>query len=75
MAAEARSPGTAPGRQARVIRRTHCEHCRAEVELECQGLQGFWGYETYNDYHCPRCRKRNIARSPGAVTSVRLTDT
>jgi hypothetical protein len=67
-----RPPGAAPGRHAHVTRRARCEHCAAAVELECQGLPGFWGYETFNEYHCPRCRKRNLVRSPGAVISARM---
>ena len=41
------------------------------MELECEGLQGFWGYLTYNEYFCPHCRKQNHALSTGAVVATR----
>jgi hypothetical protein len=55
-----------------VIQRASCAHCGIDVELECAGLQGFWGYHTHNEYFCPRCRKQNHARTPGAILSVRV---
>ena len=55
-----------------VIVLTSCSNCNAALELECEGLQGFWGYLTYNEFFCPRCKKQNHARSPGAVVSARL---
>ena len=57
---------------AHVMLSTQCAHCRAAVELECEGFQGFWGYRTYNEYFCPRCRKQNFQLSTGAVVSARL---
>jgi hypothetical protein len=55
-----------------VILRVHCAHCHGAVELECEGLPGFWGYETYNEYFCPHCRKQNHQRSAGAIVSARV---
>jgi hypothetical protein len=54
-----------------VILRVRCASCRGVVELECEGLPGFWGYRTYNEYACPHCRKQNHALSPGAVIVAR----
>jgi hypothetical protein len=65
-------PGTPPGDESRVIRRVRCAHCRRGVELICEGLQGFWGYQTHNEYICPHCRKQNHERTPGAVLSARV---
>lgn len=55
-----------------VILLSRCAHCQAAVELECQGLQGFWGYNTYNEYFCPQCRKQNHHLGPGAVLAARI---
>jgi phage FluMu protein Com len=55
-----------------VIVRVRCAHCHGAVELECEGLQGFWGYQTYNEWFCPHCRKQNHARTSGAVVSARV---
>lgn len=52
-----------------------CASCGSALELECEGLQGFYGYPTYNEYFCPRCRKQNHVRSPGAVVTVRVART
>jgi len=60
---------TAP---AHVLLHVRCTHCQTELELECKGLQGFWGYSTYNEYFCPLCRKQNHQLCSGAVISVRL---
>ena len=65
-------PGTRPGDDSRVILRVRCAHCRRGVELVCEGLQGFWGYQTHNEYICPHCRKQNHERTPGAVASARV---
>jgi hypothetical protein len=59
---------TAP---AHVLLRTRCPNCQREIELECKGLQGFWGYNTYNEYFCPYCRKQNHQLCSGTVVSVR----
>jgi hypothetical protein len=48
-----------------------CESCRKRVALECEGIAGMAGYETYNEYICPHCRKLSRARTPGSVISVR----
>ncbi len=59
---------TAP---SHVVVQDACGACHRGLELECAGLQGFWGYLTYNEYFCPYCGKRNHAHSPGAVVSAR----
>ena len=59
---------TAP---SHVIEHVQCASCHRAVDLECQGLPGFWGYRTYNEYFCPYCRKQNHARTSGAVVSAR----
>lgn len=53
--------------------RVRCASCDAPLELECEGLPGFWGYQTYNEFHCPQCRKRNFQRTSGAIVAVRLS--
>ena len=55
-----------------VLLHVRCTHCQRELEVECKGLQGFWGYNTYNEYFCPHCRKQNHQLCSGAVVSVRL---
>jgi hypothetical protein len=55
-----------------VILRTRCTSCHGAVELECEGLQGFWGYQTYNEYICPHCKKKNIQQSSGTIISTRV---
>ena len=59
---------TAPAHSLLHVR---CSHCQRAIELECKGLQGFWGYNTYNEYFCPHCRKQNHQLSSGAIVSVR----
>ena len=54
--------------------RTTCESCHRALELECEGIAGMAGYETYNEYVCPRCRKLSRARTPGRVISARPTE-
>ena len=53
---------------------TTCDSCNKPVALECEGIAGVAGYETYNEYVCPHCRKLNRARTPGQVISARPTD-
>jgi hypothetical protein len=48
-----------------------CESCRRAVELECEGISGVAGYETFNEYLCPHCRKLNRPRTPGHIISIR----
>jgi hypothetical protein len=65
----------APARRAtgagHVRLQTRCAHCRGGVELDCEPLQGFWGYKTYNEYFCPHCRKQNHERTTGAIVAAR----
>ena len=56
------------------ITETACTSCGAALTLVCEPLQGFWGYRTYNEFFCPRCRKRNVALTTGAVLAARLSD-
>ena len=48
-----------------------CGSCRREVELVCEGIAGVAGYETYQEYFCPYCRKLNRPRTPGHIISIR----
>ena len=57
---------------AYVLLHVRCTHCQREIELECKGHQGFWGYNTYNEYFCPHCRKQTHQLCSGAVVSVRV---
>ena len=54
-----------------VVLRFRCSSCEGPVELECRGLEGFWGYESYNEYLCPHCGKHNVALCPGTIVSAR----
>jgi hypothetical protein len=56
---------------AYVVLKVHCAHCHGAVQLECEGLHGYLGYETYNEYFCPHCRKQNHQLSAGGVVSAR----
>jgi hypothetical protein len=58
---------------AHVISRVRCADCRGVVELECKGLDGFWGYQSYNEYLCPLCGKRNTPLTSGTVLFTRTT--
>lgn len=51
------------------VRRT-CDNCHRAVELECEGIAGMAGYETYSEYVCPRCRKLSRAQTPGRIISA-----
>ena len=48
-----------------------CTSCERQLVLVCEGLGGVWSYPTHNEFFCPVCRKRNHARTPGAIVSVR----
>jgi predicted RNA-binding Zn-ribbon protein involved in translation (DUF1610 family) len=54
-----------------VILPARCASCDRPVELECKGREGFWGYESYNEYMCPHCGKRNVALTPGTIVTAR----
>lgn len=56
---------------AHVMLTVHCAHCRGAVDLACEGLPGYLGYQTFHEYACPHCRKQNIQRTTGAIVSVR----
>jgi phage FluMu protein Com len=56
-----------------VCLRTSCENCHRAVELECEGIAGPAGYETYSEYVCPSCRKLNRVKTPGNIISTRPT--
>jgi hypothetical protein len=51
--------------------RVRCDSCHGAVELECQGLEGWWGYDSYNEYLCPHCDKKNQARCSGPILGAR----
>jgi hypothetical protein len=53
--------------------RTTCDSCHRAVELECEGIAGVAGYQTYNEYVCPNCRKLSRARTPGQIISQAVT--
>jgi predicted RNA-binding Zn-ribbon protein involved in translation (DUF1610 family) len=59
---------TAP---SHVVENVRCASCHREVDLECEGLPGFWGYPTYHEFFCPHCGKQNHARTSGAVVRAR----
>ena len=44
------------------------------IELDCEGIAGPAGYETYSEYVCPSCRKLNRAKTPGRIISARPTE-
>ena len=52
-----------------------CASCGGSVELDCEGISGYAGYQTYNEYLCPLCQKLNHARTFGAIVSTRATHT
>jgi predicted RNA-binding Zn-ribbon protein involved in translation (DUF1610 family) len=64
--------GAARRQRSHVRLRVTCGSCHGTVELECDGPPGYLGYETYNEYACPRCGKQNHQRCPGAVVSARV---
>ena len=53
-----------------VMLSVHCAHCRGAVELECEGLPAYLGYQTYHEYACPHCKKQNIQRTTGEIVAV-----
>lgn len=57
---------------AHTIASARCASCQGAIELDCEGLTGFWGYKTYNEYSCPHCGKQNHALSTGAVVAARV---
>jgi hypothetical protein len=60
--------------QTHVRQHARCASCHRAVNLECQGLPGFWGYSTYNEYFCPHCGKQNHALTTGSVVSARTSE-
>ena len=55
---------------AHVFLKVRCTSCRRPVELECKGLDGFWGYQSYNEYICPHCEKRNSQLCSGTIVGA-----
>ena len=51
--------------------KTACESCHRGVLLECEGLPAYQGYQTYNEYICPHCLKKNVQLTPGLIVSVK----
>jgi len=51
----------------------HCASCGGAVVLSCEGISGYAGYRTFNEYLCPHCQKLNHAHTFGAIVSVRTT--
>lgn len=66
---------TALAQDTHVILNVHCDHCRGAVELECEGLPAYLGYQTYNEYLCPHCKKHNIQRTTGKIVQARKART
>ena len=54
------------------IRNVACTNCRAARVLECEGLPAYAGYETQNEFFCPKCKKQNHAQTPGAIVSAKV---
>jgi len=54
--------------------RTSCTNCHKAIELECEGIAGPAGYETYSEYICPRCRKLSRVKTPGHIISARPSE-
>jgi len=52
-----------------------CASCSGCVELECEGISGYAGYRTHNEYLCPHCQKLNHALTFGAIVATRPTHT
>jgi predicted RNA-binding Zn-ribbon protein involved in translation (DUF1610 family) len=51
-----------------------CDICHRTNDLDCAGIAGVAGYETYNEYVCPHCGKLTRARTPGRITSAGPTE-
>jgi len=54
-----------------VVTAVACTSCHRGLEIECEGLPGFWGHPTYNEFSCPYCGKQNHALTSGAIVSAR----
>jgi hypothetical protein len=52
----------------------HCTNCKRPVELELEGTSGVAGYDTFNPYHCPHCRKLNQPRTAGRILAARIAE-
>ena len=52
----------------------HCANCGGAVVLSCEGISGYAGYRTFNEYRCPLCQELNHAHTFGAILSVRATE-
>jgi phage FluMu protein Com len=54
------------------MRKVECTSCHTALVLECEGLPAYAGYETQNEFFCPKCKKQNHAKTPGAIASARV---
>jgi phage FluMu protein Com len=67
------SLGMSPPRHVLVTER--CSSCDGSVELDCEGISGYAGYQTYNEYLCPHCQKLNHALTFGVILAARAPRT
>ncbi|MEZ5318535.1 MAG: hypothetical protein R2752_14130 [Vicinamibacterales bacterium] len=65
-------PADLGGVRSHVIVGTRCASCDGAIELECEDLPAYPGYQTFNEYFCPHCRKQGHERTPGAIVSARI---
>jgi len=49
-----------------------CTSCGRPVQLELAGTSGVAGYDTYNEFLCPHCRKVNFPRTAGRILAARV---
>lgn len=54
-----------------VVAIENCASCRGAVALTCEGISGYAGYRTFNEYLCPHCQKLNHTLTFGAIVSAR----
>lgn len=50
----------------------YCTSCARPVQLDLEGTSGVAGYDTYNEFFCPHCRKLNQPRTAGRILAARL---
>jgi transposase len=56
---------------ANVTVTARCANCGGSVELECEPLPLYQGYQTFNEYTCPHCHKHDVHRTSGAIVEAR----